>query len=357
MWLLLALACSGAKPDDTADTADSADSGDSADSAETGDTAETADTAPDSEDSADTEPPVDTAADAVTVGFDVEAEGAVVGFFPVEEYLGALDEPVEPLFVVPVEGGRAELRYDPNIAHLETPGWAPQAAAGAWAAIAWMDSDGELDLDPGEAPVGVAEGLALYIVGQIPQHMLDAGFVTGWNGMRLVPGGEPEHLDPLAIPLPSNGVAGAPLELGGTPPHRNVASPVVGVVLQETGGTFAAAPFDGDWALTVEGDPPEEARVQLLPGEDMAVGAVVAWDDVDGDGTLSGDEAAYATAADGTRRAVMALWFEPFADPVGAYEVVVTMGARAGWTAGVYVGEDFAPLDAAESLDLMLLSR
>lgn len=357
MWLLLALSCSGAKPDDTADTADSADSAESGDTAETGDTAESGDSTADSEDSADTEPPVDTAADTVTVGFDVEAEGAVVGFFAVEEYLGALDEPVEPLFVVPVVAGRAELRYDPNIAHLETPGWAPQAAAGAWAAIAWMDVDGELDLDPEEAPLGVAEALALYIVGQIPQHMLNAGFESGWNGMRLVPGGDPERLDPLAIPLPANGLVGAALELGGTPPHRVVASPVVGVILQETGGTFTSAPFDGDWALTVAGDPPAEARVQLLPGEDMAVGAVVAWDDADGDGTMSGEEAAYATAVDGTRRDVMALWFEPFADPVGAYEVVVSMGARAGWTAGVYVGEDFAPLDEAESADLLLLSR
>jgi hypothetical protein len=242
-----------------------------------------------------------------------------------------------PEALTPVEGGLSLALYAP---------------------LLHRDEDGDGLHDEGEAIAGLSNQWALYLDG-VPTPALESlGFVSGWNGFELeIGGGSIAWLDPLALPAPANLASVESIALSGTwdgiePANVRIALvPLTLLEGEDVSSLLDDVPMASPWSLSTSGAPP---GTHFMPLEGLAdegaVELIIAYQDLDGDETVSAGDAGLSTAcSDGDP---LTLLYLP--EPTTATEALgyFAFGVPAGWSAMIEVGSGLQRVPDEALLDL-----
>jgi hypothetical protein len=162
----------------------------------------------------------------------------------------------------------------------------------------FVDADADLAHDA-EVVEGVGFVLPLYLAGELPPELSGAGLVAGWNGVAVGGSTEPYPID--SLPLPINLTPDDTVDLGGTL-VGGALDVSLDLALVPVGG-FEGSGFSSllynqslatPWTMPIATVPLDDQVVPL--GDGGAYGSIqapVAYEDTDGDGIPTIDEARY----------------------------------------------------------------
>ncbi|MDO9280502.1 MAG: hypothetical protein Q7U06_01240, partial [Pseudomonadota bacterium] len=253
--------------------------------------------------------------------------GTTLGLFPLTSSFTAVTDITTPAHRATLgDEGTFAVSFVPDA--LEEAPYAPGMFVAAYALAAYTG-----DTPTGDALVGMPRYDVLYVSGTIPPEYAGVGIVAGWNALAARGEGDPpEVIATSAIPLDDNLVLRESVTAGGT---WGLASGTRIAVVADLDPAIAVT--DGGagapWTVTVTGRPPPST---VMTREGVTIGGYrpTAYDDTDGSGGWSTDDAVtgIATTADG--EPAWLLWGEPATDVGAAHTLVVLGGFRVGWDVG-----------------------
>jgi hypothetical protein len=204
---------------------------------------------------------------------------------------------------------------------------------------AFVDEDADLSQDWDEVIEGVGEAWPLYLEGTLPPEIAALGLSLGWNivlpdetlGLVVV--------DIDAIPLEGNllvenetATIGGTVGVEMTSPRLIVLPGVLFTVWSDT--AYTTRLYDdvlaSTWEVTVDG-PPDDSHIYDISGAGLyaSLEVPIAYDDLDGDGSLDGDtETLYAACVSGAPAALM--WIAPPTEALAALSLMY-YGITPGW--------------------------
>ena len=226
-----------------------------------------------------------------------------------------------------------------------------------------IDRDGNSTHDDGEGYVGSSPVLAVYVDGEFPAGLENAGWKKGWNAFEFSSDGAMTIHDTDAIPVdaglwPEDELAIAGTYVGPVPdaPMGMLLSPV-----QFFEGSPLASPFQfhdnpydgGPWSIEVEEAPPADHLYPWSPEwYSFAQEIVLVYADEDESGSLSGGDSPVSTLClDGVM--VVALYMPPPEDVMSAYQFQST-DFQSGWAVGYTAADEWVRLTDGERASLLL---
>ncbi|MFN7143029.1 MAG: hypothetical protein ACK4YP_04585 [Myxococcota bacterium] len=321
LLFLTALACTGEKPEDTAETDTDADT------------------------DADTDTDTDTDADTFTV---VPLDptpfgGARLGLYALTaDFTRVTSE--APVHVAVLGGeGTFPVTYTPT--ELEEAPYAPGMFVASYALLASIP-DAETDV-----LLGVSRHDALYVEGTIPDAYAGIGIVPGWNAISARGEGDPPELVAIdAIPLEDNLVLRDAATVGGTWTTTGAYVAVVADIGDPVALVEGAA--TDPWTLTVSEAPPATS-LRTENGVTFGGYRPTAFDDTDASGAWSDGDTVTGLATTAAGEPAWLLWGEPVHTAEGAHTLVTLGGFRVGWSVASQREIAF-PIEPAVVTDLVM---
>ena len=342
LLLSLSAACNDKAPDDTSADTDA-------------DTDADADTDTDTDADADADTDTDTDTD-VDMSFDLDGDwsgSTLVLTWLDPESLGDGLATGDDLVVTDADADPLDIHAgEPSAADLieVDPSGAPGLEIALY--IPTLQRDG--------AFVGAGVIWPLYVSGPIPPDLLALGLGPGWNAVdsRALEG-DLGIGDIMDIPLDANLANNDEITLSGS--YAGIELPNLLLSLLPyvvfSGGTVDALlfeePLDGDWTMTISGEPPADHYVPLDGlAEEAAMEFPVAWQDADASGTVTDGDTALYTACAGSDTAVL-IYLPPVTDLNTAYSYAA-FGLSAGWGALAFTDAEPYALDASARSSLVI---
>ncbi len=328
---------------------------DTAGGGDTADTGENISDSGDTADSADTADSGDTGAAEATVAWDVTGDYTDLVFSLVSINIGDTLIMADIAEELPA-AARIELAEPPPDDYLVAVPDVPGLYIAYFLGGLHQD-DGDGKWDPDEEWYGVATTVTFYLDGVLPTEMIDAGYVAGWNALKITSSGN-ELGDPLAQPLPV--LLNDELVLGGDHDDTIAATDRVTTLSASafSAGTVPAA-LDvtdvGDtWSLTLSGEPPSDHFADIDgDGREEAVELALAYTNVGGSyGFDVGTDTDRGFAClDGLP--VVGWWFASSTD-ITELLYLNQAGVALGWNAIQITGSDTAFLTPEDAQSLTL---
>lgn len=215
----------------------------------------------------------------------------------------------------------------------------------AYYAVALVhDADGNGTHDEDEHCVGLADGLLLYLEGEIQEELQEDGFSTGWSVLQWDPAAEtedPVFLDADAVPLEAGLWPVESLTPGGTCDGEDCSEELrLGISstddLQdpESATLLLDEPLDLDgdaWEVVLEEPPPEEHLAEVPRTRlETAAEIVFAYQDDGSGGYSTGDTLLYMACNDAD---LVYLFYYPPASDVETAVSFLETGDPPGWSA------------------------
>ncbi len=210
------------------------------------------------------------------------------------------------------------------------------------------DSEGAL--------IGASTWLTMYVDGVPGDDLANLGFVSGWNGFRVLSSTDtPTGVAPFDLDLPFNLVSVDAVTVSGTwsgpvsAGYRLAVYPYTGTGAMMYDGTLPAS-----WSVSLTGRPADTALSEnngiLLGG-----GTLLAYKDADGSRSVTMGDSSLATGLLDSGENVGLLWVDAVSDVGTAFALVVGAGLHTGWGAyAINEGERARELDATEGSSVRL---